>query len=179
MKCFITGANGFIGFHLAKRLSGEGHQVRCLVRAPGKFENLSHLQGVSAVVGDMDNMAALEKGAKDCEIVFHLAAIAKPWSKDKTLPFRVNVKGTENILKASLNVGVRKFVYTSSAAVIGPSPGEEPIDEMYVRRMPFFNEYEETKHTAEKLVGDFSEKWFGNSNCKPFKGVWTRAAESR
>ena len=85
-----------------------------------------------------------------------MAALAKPWSKDKSLPFRVNVQGTENILKASQKAGVKRFVFTSSAAVIGPSPGEEPIDENFVRTVPFFNEYEKTKHLAENLVREYS-----------------------
>ena len=155
MHCFLTGANGFIGLRLAERLSAEGHSVRCLVRSPEKFIPLSHLQDVTAVIGDLDNTAVLEEGVKGCDMVFHLAAYAKPWSKDKSLSYRVNVIGTENLLKASLKGGVKRFVFTSSAAVTGPSPGENPIDEDFTRTVPFFNEYEETKAAAEKLVLDY------------------------
>lgn len=156
MNCFLTGSNGFIGQRLAERLSGDGHSVRCLVRSPEKFSALSHLPGVMAHVGDLDDIDALAAGVMGCDTVFHLAAYAKPWSKDKTLPFRVNVTGTENLLKASLAAGVRRFVFTSSAAVIGPSPGVEPIDESFPRKVPFFNEYEETKAAAEELVRAYS-----------------------
>ena len=152
MNCFLTGASGFIGQRLAERLSAEGHQVRCLVRSPEKFEALSHLSGVTPHIGDLDYIAALTKGVRGCDTVFHLAAFAKPWSKDKSIPFRVNVTGTENLLKVSLGAGVKRFVFTSSAAVIGPSPGVDPIDESFPRSVPFFNEYEETKAAAEQLV---------------------------
>jgi len=152
MNCFLTGANGFIGQRLAERLSAESHQVRCLVRSPEKFTSLAALAGVTAVTGDLDDISALEKGVGGCDTVFHLAAFAKPWSKDKSLPYRVNVTGTENLLKVSLSSGVRRFVFTSSAAVIGPSPGVDPIDESFPRSVPFFNEYEETKAAAENLV---------------------------
>ena len=155
MHCFLTGANGFIGLRLAERLSSEGHSVRCLVRSPEKFIPLSHLQNVTSVIGDLDDTAVLEEGVKGCNTVFHLAAYAKPWSKDKSLSYRVNVIGTENLLEAALMGGVKRFVFTSSAAVIGPSPGEEPIDEDFTRTVPFFNEYEETKAAAEKLVIDY------------------------
>ncbi len=152
MNCFLTGASGFIGQRLAERLSAEGHQVRCLVRSPEKFTSLAALAGVTAVPGDLDDISALEMGISGCDTVFHLAAFAKPWSKDKSIPYRVNVTGTGNLLKVSLGAGVKRFVFTSSAAVIGPSPGVDPIDESFPRSVPFFNEYEETKAAAEKLV---------------------------
>jgi len=155
MNCFLTGATGFIGMRLAERLSAEGHLVRCLVRSPDKFSMLSHLPGLSAVEGDLDNIAALEAGVRGCDAVFHLAAYAKPWSKDKSLPHTINVKGTENLLNASLKGGVRRFVFTSSAAVIGPSPGVDPIDEQFPRIVPYFNDYEQTKADAEELVRSY------------------------
>ncbi|MDF1559872.1 MAG: SDR family oxidoreductase [Bacteroidales bacterium] len=156
MNCFLTGANGFIGLRLAERLALEGHGVRCLVRSPEKFSSLSHLPGVTAVTGDLDDISALQEGVSGCDTVFHLAAYAKPWSSDKGLPYRVNVTGTENLLKACLVAGVKRLVFTSSAAVIGPSPGIEPIDEDFPRTVPRFNEYEETKAEAEELVRSYN-----------------------
>jgi farnesol dehydrogenase len=152
MNCFLTGANGFIGLKLAERLTAEGHRISCLVRSPEKFSSLSLLAGATAVTGDLDDISALQEGVTGCETVFHLAAYAKPWSQDKSIPYRVNVTGTENLLKASLSAGVKRFVFVSSAAVIGPSPGVEPIDEDFPRTVPWFNEYEETKAVAEELV---------------------------
>jgi nucleoside-diphosphate-sugar epimerase len=156
MNCFLTGANGFIGMRLAERLSADGHTVRCLVRSQEKFRPLSHLPDVTVVIGELEDFAVLKDGLTGCDTVFHLAAFAKPWSKDKSLPHRINVTGTENMLKASLWAGVKRFVFTSSAAVIGPSPGVEPIDEDFPRTVPWFNEYEETKAEAEELVRSYN-----------------------
>jgi len=156
MNCLLTGANGFIGMRLAERLSADGHSVRCLVRSQEKFRALSHLSGTTMVTGDLDSIDALKEGVRGCDTVFHLAAYAKPWSKDKTLSYRVNVAGTENLLRASLNGGVKRFVFASSAAVIGPSPDVEPIDEAFPRSVPLFNEYEETKTAAEEIVRSYS-----------------------
>ena len=158
MNCFLTGANGFIGLKLAERLTAEGHRISCLVRSPEKFSSLSHLAGATYVAGDLDDISALEKGVTGCDTVFHLAAYAKPWSKDKSLPYRVNVTGTGNLLKASLMAGVKRFVFVSSAAVIGPSPGVEPIGEDFPRTVPWFNEYEETKAEAEELVRSYNRE---------------------
>jgi farnesol dehydrogenase len=156
MDCFLTGANGFIGQRLAERLSSEGHRVRCLVRSPEKFTALSRLPGVTSHIGDLDDTDALAGGVKGCDTVFHMAAYARPWSRDRSLPHRINVKGTENMLKACLPAGVKRFVFTSSAAAIGPSPGVEPIDEDFARTVPWFNEYEETKAEAEELVRSYN-----------------------
>jgi farnesol dehydrogenase len=156
MNCFLTGANGFIGMRLVEELSSGGHTVRCLVRSPEKFRPLSEIPGVTPVIGDLDSVPILEAAARGCDTVFHLAAYAKPWSKDKSLPFRINITGTGNVLIAAQRAGVKRFVFTSSAAVIGPSPGVDPIDEEFPRSVPFFNEYEETKAAAEKLVRSYN-----------------------
>ncbi len=156
MKVFLTGANGFIGQRLAERLSAEGHNVKCLVRAPEKFNALSRLPGVTSCLGDLDEVNALAEGVSGCDTVFHLAAYAKPWSRDKRLPYRINVTGTENLLRAALQNGVKRFVFTSSAAVIGPSPGVDPIDESFPRSVPYYNDYEETKAEAEELVRSYN-----------------------
>jgi farnesol dehydrogenase len=108
------------------------------------------------VIGDLDAVNVIEAAARGCDTVFHMAAFAKPWSKDKSLPYRVNVTGTENVLRAAARAGVRRFVFTSSAAVIGPSPGVNPIDEDFPRTVPFFNEYEENKAVAEGIVRSFN-----------------------
>ncbi|NSW94280.1 MAG: NAD-dependent epimerase/dehydratase family protein, partial [Bacteroidales bacterium] len=119
---------------------------------------LSNLKEVSAIYGDLDNMTVLEEGVRGCDTVFHLAAYAKPWSKDKTLSYRVNVTGTENLLKASQKEGIKRFIFTSSAAVIGPSPATEPVDEEFARTVPYYNEYETTKAEAEELVRAYGMK---------------------
>ena len=55
MIAFVTGSNGFIGQRLTEQLSSAGHSVRCLVRSPEKFGSLSHLPGVTPVIGDLDS----------------------------------------------------------------------------------------------------------------------------
>lgn len=156
MNCLLTGSNGFIGSRLVEELSSGGHSVRCLVRSPDRFSRLSGLPGVTPVIGDLDAVNVIEAAARGCDTVFHMAAFAKPWSRDKSLPYRVNVTGTDNVLRAAARAGVKRFVFTSSAAVIGPSPGVDPIDEDFPRTVPFFNDYEENKSAAEELVRSYS-----------------------
>jgi farnesol dehydrogenase len=155
MKYFVTGANGFIGSRLVERLLDADHKVMCLVRSPEKAIKLVNA-GAETVVGDLHSTDILAEGMQGCDCVFHLAAYAKPWSKDKSLPFRINVEGTANVLKAALQSGVPRFVFTSSAAVIGPSGTGMTVDENTVRIAPYFNEYEETKAKAESLVKEYA-----------------------
>ncbi|MFA5327068.1 MAG: SDR family oxidoreductase [Prolixibacteraceae bacterium] len=148
MKCFVTGSNGFIGSRLVEKLGENGHEIKCLVRSPEKFGTQNN-KNIQPIYGDLDNLEALSSGTKDCDVVFHLAAYAKPWSKDPDLSHKINVQGTINLLEASLKNKVKKFIFTSSAAVFGPSPENRIIDELVVREITFFNDYESTKAMAE------------------------------
>ena len=154
MKCFITGSNGFIGSNLAYRLASNGHEVICLVRSPQKSLH-SNGKAIQHVVGDIMTKEILNNGMHKCDWVFHLAAYAKPWSKDKTLPYKINVEGTENVLDAALKNGVGKVILTSSAAVIGPSGKQSSVNENTTRETPYFNEYEETKALAEEKAQSY------------------------
>jgi len=158
MNCFITGSNGFLGSRLAEQLSSQGHKIKCLVRSKEKFSTLSGLPGTEAVIGDILNPESFKQAIKDCDTVFHMAAYTKPWSKDKSLPYKINVKGTENMLEISRNTGVSRFIFTSSAGVIGPALENEVVNENYKRTIPFFNEYESTKFQAEELVNSYFNK---------------------
>jgi farnesol dehydrogenase len=157
MKYFVTGATGFIGSRLVKKLAGNGHDVYCLVRSP---EKIAEIQGehIYPVPGDLDNPEALDTGTKACDVVFHLAAYAKPWSADKGLSYRINVNGTLNLLEFSKRNRVKKFIFTSSAAVMGPSGENRVLDESFVRIIPFFNDYESEKAIAEEYVLEYAEK---------------------
>lgn len=154
MKCFVTGANGFIGSRLVQKLAAEGHEVYCLVRTPEKFTPLSSIR-THLILGDLDNPAALSEGSMGCDVVYHLAAFAKPWCSDASLPYKINVQGTKNLLEASLKNKVKKFILTSSAAVLGPAFNNCSIDENVIRDTPFFNDYESTKALAEQLAMEF------------------------
>ncbi|MDP2335296.1 MAG: SDR family oxidoreductase [Bacteroidota bacterium] len=156
MKCFVTGANGFIGSRLVEKLSAEGHEVYCLIRSPEKFVALKG-EHIHPVFGDLDNSSALLQGSKGCEVVYHLAAFAKPWPEDANLSYKINVEGTINLFEACLKNKVKKLIFTSSAAVFGPSDGQI-TDENAIRNTPFFNDYESTKAMAEKFALEFVSK---------------------
>lgn len=149
MRVFITGATGFIGQKLAAALLAEGHQVRALVRDVKRLP-IAH-ENLITISGDLSDKNALLQAMKGCDLVFHMAAFAAVWEQYPGQYFEINVKGTDHVLGAALDAGVKKVVYTSTAGVLGPSTGE-PIHEQSVRTIDFFNAYESSKALAEKVA---------------------------
>lgn len=155
MNIFVTGITGYIGEKLALTLAEEGHRIHALVRTPSKVR--VHHPNIKVFVGELSDKESIVRAAENCEVMFHLAAFARVWDRHPEKYFEENVQGTRNILDIALRTNVRKFVFTSTAGVIGPS-GDQPADEETIRKVDFFNEYESSKALAETAVQDFVRK---------------------
>ena len=122
----VTGGAGFIGSHIVERLVGLGHEVRVLDNfSTGRRENLASFEGgIDIIEGDIRDVSSVERAVKGVEVVFHEAALASvPRSvADPASSNEVNVTGTLNLLVASRDSGVRRFVFASSSSVYGNSP---------------------------------------------------------
>ena len=117
----VTGASGFVGWHVARLLAERGHQVRALVRESSTIPELE----VERVAGDLREPESLRRAVAGCGLVFHVAADYRLWSKDPRELYRSNVDGTRNMLSAAKSAGVERFVYTSTVGCIGMPPGDE------------------------------------------------------
>lgn len=157
MKYFITGITGFIGSNLARQLAIDGHSVHAIIRGTVPA-GLKDIPGMQLYKGDLQDKEAMKRAMKGCDVAFHLAAFARPWAKDPGDFHRINVEGAANVFEAALECGVKKVVFTSSAATMSPSPGLEPVDEDITRKIPYFNAYESTKAEAEELAWEFCNK---------------------
>lgn len=155
MKYFITGATGYIGYALTQRLVSQGHTIHALVRSLEKARILNHPE-IKVFKGDINDTGSLISAMTGCEIVFHLAAEARPGASDNSVFERNNVEGTQNVLQTALNLKIKKVVLTSSAGTIQPSGEDTLSDESIPRSTEFFNEYEETKAAAEALALKFA-----------------------
>lgn len=138
LRTLVTGGAGFIGSHLVDRLMKEDCEVVVLDDfSAGKVENVQHHLGgqrFHLVKGDIRNLEDVRKAVRGVDVVFHLAAVVNvPLSiEDPLLVNDVNVRGTLNLLEASLKEDVQRFVYVSSCAVYGeahylPIKEEHPI----------------------------------------------------
>lgn len=147
-RALVTGATGFIGSHLAKRLVAEGVQVRALVRQPEKGRQLAG-RGIEPVQGDITVPATLAPAMQDCHIVFHAAAwVGEGGSKANV--WTVNVEGTQNVVEAAAAAGVVRFIHLSSCAVYG-SLQKFNVDETTPTRKRG-NLYGDSKVAAEEVV---------------------------
>jgi dihydroflavonol-4-reductase len=151
----VTGGTGFIGGHLARGLRERGDEVVALVRTPSKAGTLRGL-GCELVEGDLGAIDTIRRGCEGCDAAFHVAAIYEvgvPRSRRPEL-FDVNVGGTERVLDASTETGVRRIVYVSTIGAFGNTRGKV-VDESY--RHPhdgYLSLYEETKTLAHDAAVD-------------------------
>jgi NAD dependent epimerase/dehydratase len=151
----VTGAGGFIGSHLVEALVAKGAEVKTLVRYNsrndwGMLENLPPVvkDNLDITTGDIIDFGVVKKAIKNCDIVFHLAAlIGIPYSYNAPESYvNTNVKGTLNILQASLDEGVEKIVHTSTSEVYGTAK-YVPIDENHPLQG-------QSPYSASKIGGD-------------------------
>ncbi|MCR9015696.1 NAD-dependent epimerase/dehydratase family protein [Aquiflexum gelatinilyticum] len=148
MKSFLTGASGYLGQRLAMKLAENGETVHALIRNPDAVKTLAH-PNIKVFFGDVLDKEAIAKGMEGCDTVFHVAALARVWSKDSDDFYRVNVDGTVNVIGAAKELGISKFILTSSTGTIGPSL-KLPNNEETPRWSSFNNDYEISKSLAEK-----------------------------
>ncbi|HUP17091.1 MAG TPA: NAD-dependent epimerase/dehydratase family protein [Acidimicrobiia bacterium] len=147
MTTVVTGGTGVVGQALLKHLvDGEG-AVRVVVRDPNK----SVPDGVESAIGDVLEYPSLERAFQGADAVFHVAGVNKMCVPDATEMYRVNVDGTRNVLKAAAAAGVRRLVYTSSAATIGEASGTVGNEDS-VHRAHFYSHYERSKYEAEQVA---------------------------
>ena len=117
-RILVTGANGFTGTHLCRRLAEAGYTVRGLVRDAKKGAVLRDC-GVEVVTGDLRDADSLKRAVADVNVVYHLAAVYREANLSPKEMWAVNVDGTRKLLDAAVFAGVRRFVHCSSIGVHG------------------------------------------------------------
>ncbi len=158
-KVLVTGAGGFIGSHLAERLTREGARVCALVRynsvgRRGWLDSSELVGEMDVVAGDISDRDSVKSAMKGVEVVFHLAAlIAIPYSYDAPVSYvDTNVSGTLNVLQAARGTGVERVVHTSTSEVYGTAR-YTPIDESHPLQAQ--SPYSASKIGADKLAESF------------------------
>ena len=149
MLHLVTGASGYIGSNLIKKMSERGMKTRALVRQTSNIQRLAELENIEIFYGDVTDISSLEKAVRGCDTVFHLAACVEDWG-DYEKFYEVNYLGTKNILSASIKAKIKKFIYISSIGVLDLS-GRGVIREDHAYGN-FSGYYCRSKAEAEKLV---------------------------
>lgn len=152
MKVLITGANGFLGSWLTKRLLAEGHQVRALIRRNSDLTELSNTRP-EFFYGDVTDKDSLFEACKNQDALFHLAGVVSYKKSDRALMENVNVQGTLNVIEVCEKLKIPDLLYLSSVVAIGSSFKQKILNENDPYLIHDLNlGYFETKHSAEKFV---------------------------
>jgi nucleoside-diphosphate-sugar epimerase len=153
MRVFVTGATGFIGGHVVRKLRERGDDVVALVRTAAKARALEEL-GCELVAGSLADTDAIREGMAGSDAVVHGAAIYEVGipEREHRAMYEANVVGTETVLRAALEAKVPKVVYISTVAAFGNTKGEV-VDEGYEHPgTSYTSYYEQTKVEAHRLA---------------------------
>jgi dihydroflavonol-4-reductase len=148
----VTGASGFLGWHVANLLLERGDSVRALVRQGSRVPDLN----VETTTGDLRDPASIDRAMAGCSAVFHVAADYRLWAKDPSELYRSNVDGTRNVLEAAKKNGVERVVYTSTVGCIGVPPGELGDEDAKISIDDMTGDYKRSKFMAEQVALDYA-----------------------
>jgi dihydroflavonol-4-reductase len=156
VKILVTGATGFVGSAVVRRLLRDDHDVRVLVRPTSDRRNLLGLN-LQVVEGDLTQASSLIRACDDCEALFHVAADYRLWAPIPAQLYQTNVEGTRALLQAARSAGVPQIVYTSSVATLGiPGDGQSGDENTPVALADMIGHYKRSKFLAEALVREFA-----------------------
>jgi 2-alkyl-3-oxoalkanoate reductase len=150
-KVLVTGANGFIGTALTKRLLHDGVAVRAMCRSLRNGQALAQA-GAEVVAGDLQLKDTLLKAMRGCEVVFNVAAAL---GGSAAYQYNVSVLGSLNAVQAAHEVGVSRFVHVSSVAVYGPHLNGS-ISEDHPQQPARDDYYQQAKSIAETGLWEFA-----------------------
>ena len=149
---FVTGGSGFVGGALIERLRSEGWDVRALARSERAAARVREL-GAEPAMGDLDDRDAMRAGAEGCEVAFHAAAKVEDWGDPADFE-RLNVRGTQNVIDACREAGVRRLVHVGTEAALMVGQPLINVDESAPLRPDSAALYSSSKAKAEQLVRD-------------------------
>ncbi|MEM0965038.1 MAG: NAD-dependent epimerase/dehydratase family protein [Verrucomicrobiota bacterium] len=150
----VTGATGFAGGVLTRRLVDSGARPRVLVRSGEKFAEKG-LSGVDCIEGSITDQSAVNRAVEGVSAVYHLAAVYREGGLDHNVYREVHVEGTRNLCEAALSAGVKRFVHCSTVGVHGHIE-DPPADETY--RYSPGDVYQKTKLEGEKVALRFQRE---------------------
>ena len=156
MKYFVTGATGFVGGVLARKLREAGHDVHASVRNPEKARGLQDI-GAKLFKGDVTDKESMREAMTGVDGVYHVAGWYKIGTRDKSDGEKVNIQGTRNVLELMHELKIPKGVYTSTCAINSDTQGKL-VDETYHFTGKHLSEYDRTKAIAHDIAKDFVAK---------------------
>ena len=157
-KILITGANGFLGSAITKLAVKKGYKVNILVRKDSNLTNLKpFLSKLKIYYGDLKDIESLHQPVKDSDIIFHVAADYRLWSRKPAEIYSTNVYGTENIALKALMYN-KMLIYTSSVATLKLQKGLISDENSKAKFEEMTGDYKKSKFLAEKIILSLTKK---------------------
>lgn len=153
----VTGASGFVGSAVARAAAARGFAVRAVLRSTSPRANVADI-GCEIVEGDMRDRASMVRALKSARYLFHVAADYRLWARDPNEIVRNNVEGTRATMRAAVEAGVEKIVYTSSVATLKPVEGRCVDETSRHDERTVIGAYKLSKVLAERLTEQMVEK---------------------
>ncbi len=148
-KILITGGTGFVGSALVRELLADGHEVRILLRETSDTRNIDGLD-LERVYGDIRDKESVRAALKGCDVLYHAAALYATWVPDSRVLYEINVEGTKNVLRAALEAGVERVIYTSTGGTVGKTEdGSLPNEDTPFNLWDVSGHYIRSKYLAE------------------------------
>jgi len=174
MRALVTGASGFLGGALVRRLvHADRHDVAILVRRTSNLDGLREVQGqVRVITGDLGDRESLDRAAAGVDVVFHSAArVDERGTRDQF--WAENVRATERLLAAARHGGASRFVFISSPSALMARDGGDQvgIDESAAFPARYLNHYCESKAAAERSVLAANAPGFSTCALRP-RAIW-------
>jgi dihydroflavonol-4-reductase len=150
----VTGASGFVGSAVVRRLLAAGRRVRVLLRPSSERANVAGLD-LDIRLGSLEDHASMQAALAGCGALFHVAADYRLWVRDPAAMHRANVDGTRALMEAALAAGVERVIYTSSVATLGLNRDGTAADETTPSTLAdMVGPYKRSKFLAEEAVKD-------------------------
>jgi len=157
----VTGASGFVGWHVAKLLAEAGVPVRALTRGRNPVRELPEwFSNFEVVTGDLQDAASLERAVAGCGMVYHVAADYRLWSSEPEELYKSNVEGTRNLLESARRAGVERVVYTSTVGCVQFVKDGLGDESLPVRVEDMTGHYKRSKFLAERVALEFAAEGF-------------------
>ncbi|MCH9639788.1 MAG: NAD-dependent epimerase/dehydratase family protein, partial [Betaproteobacteria bacterium] len=158
MKSLVTGATGFLGSAVMRSLLSKGHEVRVLVRPSSDRRNLAGFP-VEIAEGDLLDHESLKRAVNGCDNLFHVAADYRLWVPNPETMHEINVNGTQALILAAAEAGLKRMIYTSSVATLGLLQDGSSADEETPSSLENMTGiYKQSKFIAEQLVKQLTDK---------------------
>lgn len=158
MKSLVTGASGFLGSAVMRCLLSAGHDVRILVRPYSDRRNFENL-AAEIFEGDLRDHQSLKNAVHGCDNLFHVAADYRLWVPDPATMYDINVNGTQALITAAAEAGLKRIVYTSSVATLGVNNDGSSTDENTPSDLTMMTgHYKRSKFISEQIVKQLTDQ---------------------